>query len=85
MMTTIGLKIDDETRQRLNKLGEIKERTPHWMMKKAVAEYLEREERYEAELKEDMRRWENYLNTNRYISEEDMNNKFSKLIAKASD
>jgi predicted transcriptional regulator len=38
-----GVKLDAGLHTRLKALGEVKERTPHWLMKTAIAEYVERE------------------------------------------
>ena len=47
--TTVGVKLDGETRARLKKLGDARQRSTHWLMKEAIARYLEAEERYELE------------------------------------
>ncbi len=60
MATTQGIKLDEQTRQRLKWLGEQRERSSHWLMRTAILEYLDREERYEQEKQEDMARWERY-------------------------
>jgi predicted transcriptional regulator len=60
MTATQGIKIDEQTRDRLRRLGEQRERSPHWLMRTAITEYLEREERYEQEKAEDLARWERY-------------------------
>lgn len=43
-----SLKLDDDTRERVRHAAERRERTPHWIMKKAVEEYLERDEARES-------------------------------------
>jgi predicted transcriptional regulator len=58
---TIGIKLGDETRERLQRLGERRDRSPHWLMKTTIREYLEREERWERE--EDEERWQRYVQT----------------------
>ena len=60
MAATQGIKLDEHTRLRLKRLGEQRERSSHWLMRTAILEYLDREERYEREKQEDMARWENY-------------------------
>lgn len=72
MTTTVGIKLDPEIRERLNKLGKIKDRSSHWLMKKAVSEYLEREERYEREKAEDAARWQQYETTGEHLSNDEM-------------
>lgn len=65
---TMGVKLERETRDRLKSLGRLKERTPHFLVKKAIDEYLEREERWEAEKKEDQERWEEFATTGESVS-----------------
>ena len=39
--TTLGVKLDDATRERLKKAAAQIDRTPHWMIKQAIFNYLE--------------------------------------------
>ncbi|MBW4642993.1 MAG: ribbon-helix-helix protein, CopG family [Goleter apudmare HA4340-LM2] len=55
-----GIKLDASLHERLKALGQIKDRSPHWLMRAAIAEYVEREEAYEREKREDRERWERY-------------------------
>ena len=70
--TTVGVKLDDETRDRLRRLGAAKRRSTHWMVKEAVSQYVETEERYEREKAEDSERWERYLATGAALSNEEV-------------
>ncbi len=70
--TTMGVKLDEELRERLKILGELKQRSPHWLMKKAIQEYLAREEAYERQKREDEERWQRYQETGEYVSNEAM-------------
>ncbi|WP_047575021.1 hypothetical protein [Pseudomonas syringae] len=42
MATTMGVKIDMRTRQRLIVAAQSLERTPHWLMKHAILDWLQR-------------------------------------------
>ncbi len=44
-------------------MAEKKQHSPHWLMRTAIEDYLEREEQYEKEKTEDNVRWEQYLIT----------------------
>lgn len=68
MTTTTGIKLEQTLRDRLRTLGELKDRSPHWMMKCAIEEYVEREEKAEAERIEDQARWAMYERTGRSCS-----------------
>ncbi len=65
-----GIKLDETLHTRLKALGTAKERTPHWLMKAAIEEYVEREETYEREKREDMERWQRYKLTGHAIPHE---------------
>lgn len=80
MSTTQGIKLDEETIQRLKTLAEQRNRSAHWLMRSAILDYLDREERYEREKKEDMERWERYVLTGRAISEEEAETRLKGLI-----
>jgi len=43
-MTSKAVKLDDSTVDRLKVLGEIRQRSPHWLMKEAIRQFLDREE-----------------------------------------
>ena len=67
-MTTMGVKLDRETRDRLQKQGKARNRSSHWLMREAIRRYLEVEERYEQEKAEDQARYQAYRETGHHIS-----------------
>ena len=71
-ISSVAIKLDDEIKTRIQNLGEIKERSTHWLMKRAILEYLEKEELAEKEKQEDQQRWENYVQTGESINHKDM-------------
>ncbi len=83
MKATMGVKLEDETRNRLKVLGKRKERSPHWLMLRAILEYLDREEAYESEKQEDFQRWQQYLDTGEAISHEKVKTRLNDLAARA--
>lgn len=82
--TTVGVKLDDETRNRLKKLGDAKRRSTHWLVKDAVARYLDAEERYEREKGEDLARWKRYVETGYAIPHEEVKARMRQLIDAAA-
>ena len=70
MTTTQGVKLDESTCQRLKELGKLRDRSPHWLMRSAIEKYLDEEERYEHEKREDMERWEQYQLTGNAVPHE---------------
>ena len=65
-----GVKLDETLHTRLKALSEAKDRTPHWLMKSAIEEYVQREETYEQEKREDRERWQRYQLTGDAIPHE---------------
>lgn len=83
MKTTMGIKLDDETRERLKVIGRRKERSPHWLMVRAIQEYLDREETYEREKQEDFERWQHYMDTSEYIRHSKVRSRLTDLATRA--
>ncbi len=71
-MTTMGVKLEEGIRARLKTLGERRDRTPHWLMKKAITEFLEREEELEIRNREADEALAEYRETGQYVSHETM-------------
>lgn len=69
-----GIKLDASLHERLKALGEIRDRSPHWLMRAAITEYVEREEAYEREKREDRERWELYQASGNTIPGEAVDN-----------
>jgi len=67
MTTTQGIKLDEDTQARLKALAVKRQRSPHWLMRNAIEDYLRREEKYEAEKIEDMAEYEEYVRTGKAI------------------
>ena len=82
--TTVGVKLDRETRARLQKLGKARQRSTHWLMREAIRRYLEAEERYEQGKAEDQARYQAYLDTGRHISHAAMLAWLDQLAAQAA-
>jgi predicted transcriptional regulator len=70
--TTMGVKLDEETRGRLKVLAEARRRSAHWLMKEAIGQYLEREEAIERRNREADEAWEEYRATGQSVSHEAM-------------
>ena len=52
------VKLDLEIKDRLERLGKVKHRSTHWLMKEAITCYLEQEEYHEALNRETLARWQ---------------------------
>ena len=70
--STIGLRLSEETRSRLEALGKARDRTPHYLMKVAVERYLDLEEAREAERELTRSRWEKFELTGATLDHSDV-------------
>jgi len=71
-MRALAIKLDDTTQGRLKKLGENRQRSTHWIMRQAVNEYLEREEKREALRQEALESWQEYQQTGLHVTIEEV-------------
>ena len=64
----IAIKLPENDRERLSRLAEAKKRSPHWLAKEAISQYLDREEAVENFKQETIARWEEYRQTGKTVS-----------------
>lgn len=67
---TTSLKLDPATHDRLRRLAEAQRRTPHWIMREAIAQYLAREEARERLRADALAAWAEYEATGRHATGE---------------
>ncbi|HET7587650.1 MAG TPA: CopG family ribbon-helix-helix protein [Gammaproteobacteria bacterium] len=70
-MPTTSIKLDDETKIRMKRLAEARGRSPHWMMREAISQYLTREEARESFKQEALASWAEYRETGEYVTAEE--------------
>jgi predicted transcriptional regulator len=68
----VTIKIDDDTRTRLKSLADARQRTPHWLMREAITQYVEREERREALRVETLLAWDDHRATGLHATAEEV-------------
>ena len=64
----VAIKLDEETRDRVKRLADARQRSAHWLMREAIAQYLEREERREALRQDALRAWQDFQATGLHIT-----------------
>lgn len=67
-MKSKAVKLDDETYERLKSLGELRRRSPHWLMKEAIRQFLDREEEAEQVRRDTLERLANYEASGKAVS-----------------
>lgn len=80
-MAATSIKIDDDLKGRLQHLAAARQRTPHWIMREAIAEYVEREEKREAFRHDARQAWEEYQATGLHATGEEVIAWLSRLEA----
>lgn len=81
LVRPVSLKLDVSEHQRLKALAETKHRKPHYLMKEAIRQYLDREEKREALRQEAIRAWNEYRATGRHLTMEEADAWLAKLEA----
>ena len=67
-----SIKLDDELKGRVQNLATARRRTSHWIMREAIAEYVEREEKREALRQDTLKAWEEFQATGLHASADDV-------------
>ncbi|WP_297462572.1 CopG family ribbon-helix-helix protein [Ferrovum sp.] len=60
---TVSVKLDSDTRTRIENLAEVRHRSAHWIMREAISQYIDREEKREAFRQDALKAWEEYQET----------------------
>ncbi|MHB1351757.1 MAG: CopG family ribbon-helix-helix protein [Thiobacillus sp.] len=64
----VAIKIDEDTRDRVKRLAEARQRSSHWLMLEAIRQYVEREEKREAFRQDGIRAWNEYQETGLHVT-----------------
>jgi len=79
--STTSLKLDAETKARVRRLAEVRRRSPHWLMREAIEEYVEREERREKFRHDALAAWAHYQRTGLHVTADEADSWLAKLEA----
>lgn len=63
-----SIKIDDELKERVQHLADLRQRSAHWIMREAIASYVSREEARESFKQEALDSWTAYQETGRHVT-----------------
>ena len=77
--TTTSLKLDVTIKERLQRLASTRDRTAHWLMREAIEQYVEREERRERLREDALAAWEDYQATGLHATAEEADAWLAKL------
>lgn len=81
MQIPVAVKLDADVHSRVKALAGARDRSPHWMMREAITQYVEREEKHEAFRQDGIRAWEAYQETGLHVSHAEADAWLAKLAA----
>ena len=79
--STTSLKLDSEIKERVQRLAAARRRSPHWVMREAVIQYVEREEKREQFKEDALAAWTNYQTNGLHVTAEEADSWLAKLEA----
>jgi predicted transcriptional regulator len=69
--STTSLKIEPELKDRVQRLAAARRRSPHWIMREAVEQYVSREEKREEFRQAALTAWNHYQSTGLHVTAEE--------------
>ncbi len=75
----LAVKIDLEVKKRIKRLADLKQRSTHWLMKEAILQYVEREEKRESFRQDAISAWNEYQATGLHVTVEEADAWLAKL------
>ena len=62
------IKIDQDTKERVRRLAESRQRSPHWLILEAIRQYVDREEKRESFRQDGIAAWQEYQSTGLHLT-----------------
>ena len=64
----VAIKISEDIKARVKRLADARQRTSHWLMREAITQYVDREDKREAFRQETLKAWEAYRTTGMHVT-----------------
>jgi len=68
-----SVKLDDDLKNRIQRLADIRHRSAHWIMREAIRDYVERQEARERFKQEALASWTVYQETGQHLTGQELN------------
>ncbi|MGH6931780.1 MAG: CopG family ribbon-helix-helix protein [Dongiaceae bacterium] len=78
---TTSLKLDSKIKTRLRRLAGARRRSAHWLVREAIEQYVEREERRERLRRDAVAAWAEYQATGAHVTADDADAWLARLEA----
>jgi predicted transcriptional regulator len=72
MATATSIKLDEELKGRVQHLAEARRRSSHWIMREAIVQYVDREEKRETLRQDTLKAWDEFQATGLHATEEEV-------------
>ncbi|SFG04241.1 Predicted transcriptional regulator [Novosphingobium sp. CF614] len=72
MATATSIKLDEELKGRVRHLAEARRRSSHWIMREAIAQYVDREEKRETLRQDTLNAWDEFQATGLHATAEEV-------------
>ena len=79
--STTSLKLDSALKESVYRLASARRRSPHWIMREAVEQYVEREEKRERLRQDALAAWADYQTTGLHVTAREADAWLAKLEA----
>ncbi len=77
----IAVKLDQDLRDRLQHLAEARDRSTHWLLRKAIEQFVEQEEKRETLRQDAMNAWSEYQETGLHVTHDEADAWLARLEA----
>lgn len=75
----LSVKVDIELKDRMKTLAKVQHRSTHWIMREAIRQYVDREEKRETFRHDGMKAWNEYQTTGLHVTSEEADSWLAKL------
>ena len=64
----VAIKIDEDIKARVKRLADARQRTSHWLMREAITQYVDREEKREVFRRDTLKAWEAFRENELHVT-----------------
>ncbi len=75
----VAIKIDEGIKARVKRLADARQRTSHWLMREAITQYVDREEKREAFRQDTLKAWEDFRENGLHVTADEADAWMAKL------
>ncbi|MFS7243337.1 CopG family ribbon-helix-helix protein [Serratia proteamaculans] len=79
MTSAMLIKIDEELKYRVQQIAVVRQRSVHWIIREAIREYVEREEKRETLRKDALQAWGIYQTNGKHLSHSEVDHWLASL------